>query len=202
MFLLLSVSFVFSLQSLSAQETFEKQIRLFDRDDVYSIHKRLYSKEGRHELSANFGGIFNHGGLALLTAQYQYHLYEALGIEAAAGGFGFQTADDEKLFFYQASLSFSPIYGKISWFTWAVLNFDLYTIGGVGVARYQGSNDGSGFAGNVGIGVRSFINEYLAAKIEFRDYIYNRKRTDDSAIYHNYALTAGISLFYPFKQDL
>jgi outer membrane beta-barrel protein len=150
----------------------------------------------------NAGAIFNNNGFGLITGSYQYHFFESLGLEAAAGGFGFQTNDDDKLYFYQASASFSPIYGKISWFTWAVLNFDLYAIGGAGVVRYTGLADGTSFMGNVGLGSRVFINEFLSAKIEFRDYIYDRTLVNDSEIRHNYALTAGISILIPFEQDL
>ena len=103
---------------------------------------------------------------------------------------------------YQASVSFSPIYGKISWFTWAVLNFDLYAIAGAGFVSYTGIEDGSSVMGNVGLGTRVFINEYLAGKIEFRDYIYNRKFATDTKVLHNYSLIAGLSVFIPFKQDL
>lgn len=189
--------------SVQASDVFAEQIRIYDRDDIHAIHKRLFTKQGRHEISANFGGIFNNNGYFLTTLTYQYHIFEALGLEAAAGGFGFQTSDDERMMFYQASASFAPIYGKVSWFTWAVLNFDLYVIGGAGVVNYQGLVDDTAFMGNVGLGTRLFINEYLSAKIEFRDYIFNRKLpVGDSEVQHNYSLTAGIAILIPFKQGL
>jgi len=196
-------SFVFlPLGFLRAGDSFRDQLAEYDRDDIHSIHKRLYSKEGRHEFSVNVGGIFNNGSYALTTAQYQYHFFEALGLEAAAGGVGFQFSDDNKILFYQASLAFSPIYGKVSWFTWAVLNFDLYTIGGLGVYNYSGLAKGTSFGGNVGLGFRAFINEFLAAKVEYRDYIFNQELGNDSAVKHFHSVTAGISVFFPFKQDL
>lgn len=204
-----SLAFVFGLYLLGepgfevrAQQALEDQLSLFDRDDIHSIHKRLYTKDNRHEFSLQMGGILNNGGLALVAAQYTYHFFEALGLEAAAGGYGFEFGDDQKLFFYQASLVFSPIYGKISWFTWAVLNFDLYTAVGGGVVSYDDNFDGTSFMGNAGIGFRTFINEYLAARIEFRDYLFEKKTSPTSSkISHNYTLTAGVSLFFPFRQE-
>jgi outer membrane beta-barrel protein len=188
--------------STSAQDSFREQLKIYDRDDIHSIHKRLYSKDGRHELTTSFGGILNNDSYFLLSAQYQYHFFEALALEGQFG-YAFQTEDDNALTFGQLSASFSPIYGKISWFTWAVLNFDLYGIAGAGIVQYKGLQDGTSFMGNVGIGTRVFINEFLATRIEFRDYIYNRSLPDsDSKITHNYAITAGISLFFPFRQDL
>lgn len=202
LFFCLFVAFAYS-SSASAQEAFEDQLKRYDREDIHSIHKRLYTKVGRHEITGFAGGIFNNNGYALVGAQYQYHFFEALGFEAAAGGFGFQTGDDDRLSFFQSSLSFSPIYGKISWFTWAVLNFDLYAVGGAGVVSYSGLQDGTSIMGNVGLGTRVFINEFLAAKVEFRDYIYERDFTNnDSEILHNYSLVAGVSVFIPFTQDL
>ena len=188
--------------SVIAQENFKDQLAQYDRDDIHSIHKRLYSKEGRHEVFLMTGGIFNNNGYALIQGGYQYHFFESLGFEAVGGGYGFQLEDDDSLAFYQASITFSPIYGKISWFTWAVLNFDLYTLGGAGVVNYKGQADGSSFMGNIGLGTRVFINEWLSARIEFRDYIYNRTLINDSEISHNYALSAGLSIFFPFSQDL
>lgn len=193
---------LFSLSHVHAQESFEEQLKIYDRDDIHSIHKRLYSKVGRHEVSLNAGAIMNNNGFALLTGTYQYHFFESLSFEAALGGYAFQTNDDNKIGFYQASVVFSPIYGKISWFTWAVLNFDLYFVGGAGVASYSGLADGTSIMGSVGFGSKVFITEYLAAKLEFRDYIYDRKLQNDSEISHNYAITAGLSVFVPFKQDL
>ncbi len=185
-----------------SQESMRDQLKIYDRDDIHSIHKRLYSKDGRHELAIMGGGILNNGGYFLVSANYQYHFFEALALEAQ-GAYAFQTQDDAALTFGQMSAVFSPIYGKISWFTWAVLNFDLYMIGGAGITQYKGLTDGTSFMGNVGLGVHTFINEYLATRIEFRDYIYNRERpSSGSQISHNYALTAGVTLFFPFRQDL
>jgi outer membrane beta-barrel protein len=189
-----------------AQDSIQDQLRQFDREDIHSIHKRLFTKVGRHELSLQTGGIFNNNGYALVLGSYQYHFYESLGFEVLTGGYGFQFGDDEQLLFGQSSVTFSPIYGKVSWFTWAVLNFDLYTVAGAGIVNYKSVNNGTGFMGNVGLGTRLFVNEFLSAKIEFRDYVYNRSgggvggsRTD---IVHNFALTAGLSILLPFKQEL
>ena len=188
--------------ALPAQETFRDQLKIYDRDDIHSIHKRLYSKDARHELTTSFGGILNNDGYFLLSAQYQYHFFEALALEGQFG-YAFQTEDDNALTFGQVSAAFSPIYGKISWFTWAVLNFDLYAIGGAGIVQYKGLKNGTSFMGNVGLGSRFFINEWLATRIEFRDYIFNQEfPSSGSKITHNYALTAGVTVFFPFRQDL
>lgn len=195
--------FLFHGHAVEAQESFRDQLRQYDRDDIHSIHKRLFTKKGRHEFTSNLGGIFNNNGYFLSTAQYQYHFFESFGFEAAAGGYGFQVGGEDQLGFYQGSLSFSPIYGKISWFTWAVLNFDLYAVGGAGAVAYSIRGvDGTSFMGNVGLGARVFINEFLSFKLEFRDYFYERTFPGEpDSVLHNYALTGGLSVLIPFRQS-
>ena len=136
-----------------------------------------------------------------MVGQYSYHLFENLAIEGAAAGFGFQTNDNNRLFFYQASAAFSPLYGKISLFTWAVANFDIYVVGGGGFASYSGAVSGSSFMANIGIGQRFFINEYLSTKIEFRDLFYKQnKPAGGTRLLPNYMLMAGVSFMLPMKQ--
>jgi len=191
--------------SAICQEAFEDQLRLYDRDDIHSIHKKLYTKEGRHEVGLNVGGITNHGGYGYLSANYQYHFFENAGIEAAMGGFGFTMGDNERLLIYQASLTFSPLYGKLSLFTWSVFNFDIYVLAGAGLVSYNGRTSGSSFAGNVGLGQRIFLNDWLSAKIEFRDFIYSKTNPSGSVssetVLNNYAITVGVAVLVPFRQN-
>ncbi len=188
--------------SAHAQEAFRDELKAYERDDIHSIHKKLYTKEGRHEFSLGLGGILNsNSGYGLVTAGYQYHLFENLAIEAGLGGYGFQFGDNDRLLFYQGSVVFAPLYGKVSLFTWAVVNFDIYVVGGAGVVNYSGRNDGSSFMGNVGAGERFFINEFLSAKIEYRDLIYNlTQTTGESKIQHNHTILGSLSILIPFTQ--
>ncbi len=185
---------------LKADETFEDQLKVYDRDEVHSIHKKLYTKQGRHEITLGVGGILNNDGYALLQGSYTYHLFENLALEAGLGGMGFQFGDDNKLFLYQASVAFSPLYGKMSLFTWSVVNFDIFVVGGAGAVSYSGLNDGSSFMGNIGVGERIFINEFLSFKLEYRDFMYKLSSATSSKIVHNHTLLGGISLFIPMRQ--
>ncbi|MDB5038564.1 MAG: hypothetical protein JWQ35_2092 [Bacteriovoracaceae bacterium] len=200
-FTLLIASFL----SVSArgEDLLQDQLKVYDRDDIHSIHKKLHTKKGRHELTFATGGILNHDGFALVVGQYTYHAFENLGFEAATGAIGFQLKNGgSKVYLYQASLNFSPLYGKLSLFTWAVVNFDIYLVGGAGVVSYSGVNNASSFAGNVGIGERFFINDFLSTKIEFRNYMWKQQLAGNtkSEIWNNFALTAGISVLLPFRQ--
>jgi hypothetical protein len=137
---LCSIMLVLGLNSATyaSDDSFRDQLKVWDRDDIHSIHKKLYTKEGRHELTLPLGAILNNEGYGLAGLQYTYHIFENFGIEAVNGLFGFQFGDDDKLFAYQASVTFSPLYGKISFFTWLVANFDIYMLAGAGVVKYSG----------------------------------------------------------------
>ena len=179
-------------------------MRVWDRDDIHSIHKKLYTKQGRHELGFQAGGIINGQRYGIVTALYQYHFLENMSIEAGLGGYGFQFGDNNQMGFYQASVAFSPLYGKVSLFTWAVSNFDIYVIGGGGVVSYKGQVSGSSFMANIGGGYRFFLNEFLSTRVEFRDLVYRRNNpvgsSPSSEISHNFVLTAGLSIMFPLRQ--
>ncbi len=197
-------SFLFASPAFS-QETFRDQLKTYDRDDIHSIHKKLFTKQGRHEFSLGLGGVANHGGYLLTTLAYQYHLLESVGFEALGGG-AFQINNTEKFYFGQASASFSPLYGKVSLFTWAVANFDIYAIAGAGFVNYQGTQSATSFMGNVGLGQRFFVNEFLSVKVEFRDYFYKkdvavRGGGTQAEILHNYTLAATASVLFPLRQE-
>ncbi len=200
---ILALAFGLVGASLHAQDALKEQLKNFDREDIHSIHKKLYTKQGRHEVTVAAGGIMNHDGYFLGVAQYQYHFFESFGVEAVNGGFGFQTKDNNKLMFYQGGVTFSPLYGKLSLFTYAVWNYDIYVVGGAGFVRYSGLRSGTTGMGNIGLGYRFFINDWLSTKIEFRDYIYKldiRSTTGTtSRIWNNYALTAGVSFMFPMR---
>lgn len=198
----IALATLLSVSGIQAQEAFKDELKQHDRDDIHSIHKKLYTKEGRHEISLNAGGIVNHEGYGLASLQYAYHFTENFGLELANGGLAFETKGNRRLYFYQTSALFSPLYGKLSFFTLAVLNFDIYAVGGLGFVSYKSlEKNGSGVMGNIGLGERFFITEALSAKIEFRNYIYKKERTSDSKVFHNYAITAGISVLFPFTQN-
>ncbi len=85
-----------------------------------------------------------------------------------------------------AELEFSPVYGKLNVFAEKAIHFDLSLIAGGDWFQYQkvvsqsvAENLGGGhppltstFGGHVGLGVRLFFSDWVAARLEVRDYIY------------------------------
>ena len=82
--------------------------------------------------------------------------------------------------------AWAPVYGKLNLFSERVAHFDLSLIAGGDWIQYQkvvsqsvaeGLGGGhppltSTFGGHVGLGVRVFFSEWVAARLEFRDYLY------------------------------
>jgi outer membrane beta-barrel protein len=84
--------------------------------------------------------------------------------------------------------AWAPVYGKLNVFSEKVAHFDLSLIAGADWIQYQEvvsaaqaeTLDASGdhppltstFGGHIGLGVRLFFSEFVAARLEFRDYLY------------------------------
>ncbi len=82
--------------------------------------------------------------------------------------------------------AWAPVYGKLNLFSTQVLHFDLSLLGGADWIQYQkvlSETDAealsgghppltSTFGGHVGLGARLFFSEWVAARLEVRDYIY------------------------------
>jgi outer membrane beta-barrel protein len=133
---------------------------------------------------------------------FQYHIFEQFAIRANYGYF-FTTKTSNQTYLAKENLTvpdngslthlvalnleWAPIYGKFSLFG-KIVHFDLYLTAGFSAAdvNYTGwklaadgttavPQDMSGFhfGGNVGIGERFFIMDWLAIRIELTDTIYN-----------------------------
>jgi outer membrane beta-barrel protein len=82
--------------------------------------------------------------------------------------------------------AWAPIYGKLNLFSEGAAHFDLAVIAGADwiqhpkvLSQAEAEALGGGqpeltstWGGHVGVGVRLFFSEWMAARIEFRDYIY------------------------------
>ncbi len=177
------------------------------------VQKRLVQKESRHELSV-MGGVYAADLLSssyLLSAAYTFHFTEDLGLEAS---FGYSRADsslvriveedtsftalrlDTPVFIYEGHLLWSLAYGKLRWFSGSVSRFDLFLAFGGGVTDNQSAQ---GLTGSFGLGLKLFLNEWFALRVDVRDQILSQELLGRSEIVNNLAATLGISVFLPFQ---
>ena len=130
-----------------------------------------------------------------------------------------------------AALNFTyvPMYGKFAGFGDFIFHYDAYVVGGVGalstrpIPVIDPDNRNFSFkpkiAFNAGIGLRIFLNRWLAATMEVRDYIYNeelealtvaptqQQQQDkgtwfgENRLTNNVQAQVGISIFIPFSWE-
>lgn len=119
-------------------------------------------------------------------------------------------------------VAWSPVYGKLNVFAERVAHFDLSLIVGGDWISYEevlsasqaeamaaaGQKPGtkSTFGGHVGLGFRVFFAEWIAARVEFKDYVYSvpvpnwqegGAARDD--IQNQLFTEIGLSFFFPFQ---
>jgi outer membrane beta-barrel protein len=97
-------------------------------------------------------------------------------------------------------VQWAPIYGKISLLAEQFLHFDLYGVGGVTAVQYRGPDQSTLMTpgGNVGVGMRFFVNRWMTVRTEFRDLIYVEKAVIPSETLRNQLLfELGVSFFFP-----
>jgi outer membrane beta-barrel protein len=97
-------------------------------------------------------------------------------------------------------VQWAPIYGKISLLAEQFLHFDLYGVGGVSAVQYRGPDQSALITpgGNVGVGMRFFVNRWMTVRTEFRDLIYVEKAVNPSQMLRNQLLfELGVSFFFP-----
>jgi outer membrane beta-barrel protein len=111
-----------------------------------------------------------------------------------------------------ASVDFqwAPIYGKISLFSERALSFNMYGLIGPTFVLY-GPSGAATVGGNVGLGFRFFVNEWIAVRAELRDVIYYEAGyvppsapagTASGSLRNQLLFELGVSMFFPtiFKE--
>lgn len=175
-------------------------------------------------------GTYHLGEQTFLSAQVVGGFSSPTGSAVVCpAGKGCATASSEQL--YQvpgniklmggAEFGWAPIYGKLNMLGEKVLHFDGYVVAGVDYISYQdvlakadaqsaakaGSAPGSvgSVGGHVGLGMRIFMNEFAAVRLEMKDYIYavsigNLKDINGSPIsdvQNQLFAELGVSFFFP-----
>lgn len=194
---LLSISLLFFFLSISNLARADFRSERY-QPDAPAIKNQLFTKKGRHEFSPTLALSTNDAFYQIYYANvlYSYHVADwfSVGLKLSAAfpqesgltkalknKFGV-TPDVRQPFFLSsvlAEMRFAPIYGKLNFFSEAIVHFDLYlTVGGGLFLTHPpnvtgGSNvqepDGMGFypAGVVGFGQHYFLMRWLAIRWEF-----------------------------------
>jgi outer membrane beta-barrel protein len=185
--------------------------------EVQVLQKRLYRKEDRWEFELMTGVIPNDEFTTYvpLGGRIDYFFAEDFGVELW-GSYLIRISSELEDFleanFNQsllvelpqklswlagANFLWSPIHGKIGFFTDKLAHFDMHLAFGVGVvgtdvtklARTEAKVD---IAGNVGLGLRFFLSDSIALRFDYRQFFY---AADGGGLSHPAELTLGVSFF-------
>jgi len=172
---------------------------------------RLFVKQGRHEISGG-GGYYASdllSGTYIAGGSYTYHMTDETAVEFA-GWYTHANADIvraledergtvvtdtyERQIFAESLLEWSPVYGKLR-LGGSILHFDLHTDIGVGVVDSKTSR---GAAGVLGFGIKLFVGQAVAFRIDARNRTFRQELLDERFLVNDSAVTASLSLFLPF----
>jgi outer membrane beta-barrel protein len=172
---------------------------------------RLFVKQGRHEISIG-GGYYNSdllSGTYIASASYAYHMTDETAVEFS-GSWTHANADiiraleDKRgvvltdtyarMIFGEAMLGWSPVYGKLR-LGGSIVHFDLHGDIGVGVID---STTSRGASGVVGFGIRLFMGQAAAFRIDARNRTFRQELLDERFLVNDAAITASLSVFLPF----
>ncbi|MBA3395758.1 MAG: outer membrane beta-barrel domain-containing protein [Deltaproteobacteria bacterium] len=173
---------------------------------------RLFVKQGRHELSIA-GGYYASdllSGTYVASGSYTYHMTDETAVEFS-GAYTHANADliraleDKRgvvlaetyarMLFAESLLAWSPVYGKLR-LGGSIVHFDLHADIGVGVIDSKTSRGASGV---LGFGMRLFLGNAVAIRIDARNRTFRQELLDERFLVNDSAITAGLSLFLPFR---
>jgi outer membrane beta-barrel protein len=172
---------------------------------------RLFVKQGRHELSIG-GGYYASdllSGTYLAGGSYTYHMTDETAVEFAgwwthANADIIRALEDKRgvlltdtyarMIFAESLLVWSPVYGKLR-LGGTIVHFDLHADAGVGVID---SSSSRGAAGVLGFGIRLFMGQAVAFRIDARNRTFRQDLLDERFLVNDSSITAGFSVFLPF----
>lgn len=102
------------------------------------------------------------------------------------------TDDEREYTSYYFSFGWNILPGE-TWLLGKAYKSDFYLIGGGGVTEFAGDK---WFTVTAGAGYRLFITDWLAARVDVRDHIFNRDAFNQDDQTHNIEISVGVSYFF------
>lgn len=142
---------------------------------------------------------------AVYGVRLAYHVTEWLFTEATYGttdvgtssfeklGGGAVLLSDRKLTYYDLSLGYNLFPGEVFFGTKRAWNSSVYLLGGLGSTDFAGDDQ---FTVTVGFGIKVLPTDYLAIRLEARDYMFDTEVTGEKKTTHNLQATLNFSWFF------
>lgn len=178
---------------------------------------RKFQKALRHELSP-MGGWFAgdlSDGAPIYGGAYTFHFTEDLGLEAGymrsrerfallsaiaqrnQGLIGLVRSEENPIQFFTGHLVWSLAYGKVRWMGGAIGRYDFYLSLGGGATVQPGD---IGLTGSGGFGMKFYLTQWLALRLDVRDFVHAQQRValGVDRVVNDITATGGFSVFIPF----
>lgn len=179
---------------------------------------RKFQKALRHELSALGGWLAGDvsSGAPAYGGAYTFHFTEDLGLEASylrsrqhfdllegitdrqQGLIRLVEVEDNPVQFFLGHVMWTLAYGKVRWMGGAIGRYDFYLSLGGGATVEPGD---VGLTGSGGFGMKFFLTQWLAFRLDVRDVVHEQKRValGLEKIVNDITATGGLSVFLPFS---
>ncbi|MCA9562689.1 MAG: outer membrane beta-barrel domain-containing protein, partial [Myxococcales bacterium] len=162
------------------------------------LQRRLYEKDGRHQITIWGGVIPNNPFLDYypIGLRYGFYLLESLAIEVDGSYIGetFRSESDLSVFLEERGvnvdlldltqwrahfgLNWSPFYGKLAFLGLKLVHFDLNLFAGFGVVQIEnitvdrlGTETEIRPEGSLGAGFNFYINDTFSIRFDYRQYL-------------------------------
>lgn len=161
------------------------------------------------EIGAQVGlmSVEDFGVNRVVTATAAYHVTEDFFVQATygmttvgetsfevlSGGAQLLSDDERNMTFYDLSVGFNIFPGEAFLGRRWAMNTGLYLIGGVGSTDFGGDNH---FTVNAGVGYRLIARDWIALRLDIRDYMFEHEILGESKLTHNFLISSGLTLFF------
>jgi outer membrane beta-barrel protein len=161
------------------------------------------------ELGFYLGGIFveDFGSSFVYGLNFAYHITEDFFLEAAygrtevgktsfeelSGDIEILSDEDRQFSYYNISLGYKLFPGEVFVGKHHAFNSDLYLIAGVGNTDFAGSQR---FTVNFGVGYRFFATDWMAWRMDLRDYVFDIDVLGENKTTHNLEVRTGLTFFF------
>jgi len=150
-------------------------------------------------------GVEDFESNAVYGARLAYHISEWLFAEATYGmtevgtssfeklGGGAVLLADRDLTYYDLSVGYNLFPGEVFFGSKRAWNSSVYLLGGLGSTDFAGDNQ---FTVTFGFGIKVLPTDYIAVRLEARDYMFDTEVTGEKKTTHNLQTTLNVSWFF------
>lgn len=169
--------------------------------------KRIDTEDFEVGAYAGILSIQDFGTNSVAGLRLAYHINEDFFLEGTAGqskagktsyenlsGAAQLLSDDQRDFSYYAlSMGWNALPGEIFIGENRAYNSSLYFILGMGDTKFGGDNR---FTANAGFGYRILFTDWLAARLDMRDYLFDSDLLGKKKVTNNLEATLGLTIFF------